>query len=105
MKYAAMILIFPSVDARTKQDMTDVKVFVGFTGVNKLATEKYDTSTAVRGALFFTSSEFREASDSITHVLNAENTRNNTSRCYAGLKIEIGDAVIWHEAEEHLDQN
>lgn len=105
-KNAVMIVIFPSADARTANDLKDAKVFVGFSGMNRLSLESYSPLVPMRGALFFNAEDFREAESSVTKVLNGINTKNGTSQCVGALKFEMNEqAVIWHEAEEFLKQN
>lgn len=105
-KNAAMIVIFPSVDARTANDLKDAKVFVGFSGVNRLSLESYSPLVPMRGALFFNAEDFREAESSVTKVLNGSNVLNSTTQCVGVFKIEVNtDAVLWHDAEEFLNQN
>lgn len=105
MKNAVIIIVFPSIDARTANDMSGAQVCLGFSGVNRLTLVNYNERTGFGGVLFFNAGELRDAMNSVERILNGENHKNQTSRCCAGLKIEVGEAVIWHEAEAFLNEN
>lgn len=107
---AMLILIHSTIDMREKamhkNDFTDVQVFVGFSGVNRLSLEKFEPkSGTVRGAMFTDKETFKEALQSVDTVVKKMNNDNGGCRCTSALEIEFKDAILGHAAEERLEQN
>lgn len=108
---AMLILIHLNVDAREralhKQDFTGVKVFVGFTGVNRIQAEDFKPeSGSVRGAMFTSKDEFKQALSGVDAYCRKHNqVENGSNLCTSAFMLTLECTATWSSAEDILEEN